>query len=54
MQDVVADDVAELAYLDQFSIHVASPFCRCSDSMRILVEGTGAIGQNSTTRWAWQ
>lgn len=40
----------ELAYLDQYSINVANPFCWCSDGVPLRGRA-GAIGQNSTTLW---
>ena len=44
--DVVALVVrdGELADLGQYSINVTNPFGQCSDSARILVEGTCALG----------
>lgn len=41
---MLAQVVWVLVYLDQYSINVSNPFCQCSDSLCILVEGTGAIG----------
>lgn len=51
--DVVALVVrdGELADLGQYSINVTNPFGQCSDSARILVEGTrapGAVPQSGT------
>lgn len=56
--DVVALVVrdGELADLGQYSINVTNPFGQCSDSARILVEGTRAPGAmpplSSITPWA--
>lgn len=52
--DVVALVVrdGELADLGQYSINVTNPFGQCSDSARILVEGTRALGAGPPYRAA--